>query len=324
MSITRTKSGKWLADVNVGGRLAGGGKRIRKIFRTQREASRFESSVRGNHAQGKAWDFAFKQQDYRLSELCETWYQIHGQNIKSGTSRIQTLRNVCDELGNPWLSKFSRQDFMTYRSNNKSVSPNTLNHYHAYLSAVFNELIRIEKIKTNPLDKLKKLTVKPTELSYLEKDEINILMGALKPKKSNAYMVTKICLSTGTRWSEACNLKSKNVSNNQINVLGKNGKIRHLSITPALAKEIKDSIPFSSNPYNTFQRTLNKIGLKKSDYQLTHLLRHTFSSHYMMNGGNILALQKILDHSTLEMTMRYAHLSPNHLQDMTRLNPMDF
>jgi integrase len=188
---------------------------------------------------------------------------------------------------------------------------------------VFNELIRIDQIKTNPLNKLKRLTVKPTELSYLEKDEVKILMGALKVKKSDAYMVTKICLSTGTRWSEACNIKSKNVSNNQINVLGKNGKIRHLSITPALAKEIKDKAPFG-DPYNAFRRTLNELGLKKSDFQLTHLLRHTFSSHYMMNGGHILALQKILDHSTLEMTMRYAHLSPNHLQDMTRLNPIDF
>lgn len=184
-------------------------------------------------------------------------------------------------------------------------------------------MIRIDKIKTNPLNKLKKLTVRPTELSYLEKDEIKLLMSALKPKKSDAYMVAKICLSTGTRWREACNLKYKNVSNNQIHVLGKNGKIRHLSITPALAKEIKDSVPFC-NPYNTFRRTLKKIGLKKIDFQLTHLLRHTFASHYMMNGGNILALQKILDHSTLEMTMRYAHLSPHHLQDMTQLNPIDF
>ncbi len=160
-------------------------------------------------------------------------------------------------------------------------------------------------------------------IHYLEKDEIKLLMSALKVKKSDAYMVTKICLSTGTRWREACGIKAKNVRNNQIHVLGKNGKIRHLSITPDLAIEIKDKAPFC-DPYNAFKRTLNELRLKKSDFQLTHLLRHTFSSHYMMNGGHILALQKILDHSTLNMTMRYAHLSPNHLQDMTQLNPIDF
>lgn len=120
MSIKRTKSGKWLADVNVGGRLASGGKRIRRIFRTQRETSNFESSVRGNHAQGRAWGFAYKQQDYHLSQLCEAWYQIHGQNLKDGTARLRTLNKVCDELGNPWLSEFTLQDFMNYRANNKS------------------------------------------------------------------------------------------------------------------------------------------------------------------------------------------------------------
>jgi hypothetical protein len=42
-----------------------------------------------------------------------------------------------------------------------------------------------------------------------------------------------------------------------------------------------------------------------------------------MNGGNILTLQKILGHSDIKMTMRYAHLSPDHLADAITLNPID-
>ncbi|SEG74700.1 Phage integrase family protein [Halopseudomonas aestusnigri] len=51
------------------------------------------------------------------------------------------------------------------------------------------------------------------------------------------------------------------------------------------------------------------------------MLRHTFASHFMQNGGNILTLQKILGHSTVVVTMRYAHLAPEHLQDAVRLGP---
>ncbi len=56
--------------------------------------------------------------------------------------------------------------------------------------------------------------------------------------------------------------------------------------------------------------------------QLTHVLRHTFASHFMMNGGNILVLQKILGHADITMTMRYAHFAPSHLEDAVRLNPL--
>ncbi len=46
-----------------------------------------------------------------------------------------------------------------------------------------------------------------------------------------------------------------------------------------------------------------------------HALRHTFASHYIMSGGNLLALQKILGHSDVKMTMVYAHLAPEFLGD---------
>ncbi len=46
-----------------------------------------------------------------------------------------------------------------------------------------------------------------------------------------------------------------------------------------------------------------------------HALRHTFASHFIMNGGNLLCLQKILGHSDIKMTLKYAHLAPDFLAD---------
>ena len=44
-----------------------------------------------------------------------------------------------------------------------------------------------------------------------------------------------------------------------------------------------------------------------------HTLRHSFASHFVMSGGNILTLQKILGHSDIKMTLVYAHLAPDFL-----------
>jgi hypothetical protein len=44
-----------------------------------------------------------------------------------------------------------------------------------------------------------------------------------------------------------------------------------------------------------------------------HALRHTFASHFMMAGGNILSLQKLLGHHDLSMTLIYSHLAPDFM-----------
>jgi len=44
---------------------------------------------------------------------------------------------------------------------------------------------------------------------------------------------------------------------------------------------------------------------------------------FMMNGGDILVLQRILGHSKIEQTMAYAHFSPDHLMQAVQLNPLE-
>jgi len=50
-----------------------------------------------------------------------------------------------------------------------------------------------------------------------------------------------------------------------------------------------------------------------------HLLRHIYASHYMMNGGSIYDLKKILGHKKIETTERYAHLAQDYLQEKARV-----
>jgi integrase len=46
-------------------------------------------------------------------------------------------------------------------------------------------------------------------------------------------------------------------------------------------------------------------------YIVFHDLRHTFASHWVMKGGDLFKLQKILGHKNVQMTLRYAHLAPH-------------
>ena len=63
--------------------------------------------------------------------------------------------------------------------------------------------------------------------------------------------------------------------------------------------------------YREFKHARERAGLETAIR--LHDLRHTFASQFMMAGGNIFDLQRILGHSSVEMTQRYAHLSPSHL-----------
>ena len=54
-----------------------------------------------------------------------------------------------------------------------------------------------------------------------------------------------------------------------------------------------------------------------------HDLRHTFASRFVMNGGTLEALKPIMGHSSMDLTLRYAHLSPAHIQkQITVLNSL--
>ncbi|MBU30963.1 MAG: hypothetical protein CMK84_04880 [Pseudomonadales bacterium] len=106
----------------------------------------------------------------------------------------------------------------------------------------------------------------------------------------------------------------------------KGKRVRVIPISADLEKRLKAhwrQYGAFTNCLMTFCRVLESTSIKLPSGQASHVLRHSFASHFVMGGGNILVLQKILGHTSLAMTMRYAHLAPDHLQEALRLNPLD-
>ena len=182
----------------------------------------------------------------------------------------------------------------------------------------------------------------PSEHSsdYLALDEVRSLLTAAEG--TSIYALVAAGLYLGLRKGELFGLRWIDVQLDggaRIDVMKsyagspKSGKARHVPINRELAvilrrwKEaspvndqglvfpvLEDGVARMGTEYDMLGLpTLLKAAKCHVPEKPWHSLRHTFASHFMMAGGNILTLQKLLGHSTLAMTMRYAHLSPDHL-----------
>ncbi len=68
--------------------------------------------------------------------------------------------------------------------------------------------------------------------------------------------------------------------------------------------------PFSKTNYH-FGRAVKRAGIEHVRF---HDLRHTFASHLVMKGVDLRTVQELLGHKDLRMTMKYAHLAPDHMR----------
>lgn len=174
---------------------------------------------------------------------------------------------------------------------------------------------------------VKPLNIHERELSWLTTEQICEQLEVIRNRCVNSHVepVVLICLATSARWSEAENLKPTSLRDGGAFSGTKSGKVRSVPISPELQAFLIEHWKRHGQcckAITSFRRALARTTIDLPRGQASHGLRHTFASHFIQNGGNILTLQKILGHSSLAMTMRYAHLAPDHLVDAVRLGPL--
>ena len=146
---------------------------------------------------------------------------------------------------------------------------------------------------------------------------------------------------TGIRLSELINLKIKDVDciNGKIKVFGKRSKERVIPITDSFALKLKNFIQLSveinhTSEYllfftNTGKKLYPKLVYTWVNSYLTantglvkrspHVLRHTFATHMLNSGADLLAIKELLGHESLASTQVYTHNSIEKLKSVYKL-----
>lgn len=317
MTVKKEAGGTWAVDFYVSGR---GSQRVRRGgFQSKAHAARFER------------DYGLETPTHvgSLSSVVELWFKAHGSILKSGARRKRAILQTVERLGDPSLSNFNLQKWLDYRQVRMlDVLPSTFNIEQMHLSAVFTTLSELKLINyINPLSKAPLFKIEQSTIAYLTFEQLEILSKEIS-KSRNPYLsiISRICLSTGARWSEAEKLtRSQLLPDRIIFVKTKSLRARTVPVDPSLIDEIyRVALPgdrLFSNARGAFEQAYRRTGFF-TPQQLTHILRHTFASQFVIAGGDLRTLMDILGHTDIRTTMRYSHLAPEHLHKALHLNPL--
>ena len=338
MSVRKIETKKkkpWLCECYPSGR---GGKRIRKRFATKGEALAFEQFTM-REVEDKPW-LGEKGEHRSLLDMIDLWQERHGQSLVHSKYTYNKLKVMALGMGDPLYTKFSASMFTQFRADRlagniedlqgrrSKVTFRTCNNEHDLLNAVIFELKRMGEWKgENPLSAVRQFKLHETEMEFLTVEEMRELIAAAEAHEyhDDIHKIIKLCLATGARFGEASNLTGAQLSKYKVTFTQTKGKKnRSVPISPDIYDLIykENSGPLFNIGYSTVYRFISRrVPLLKQ--QAAHVLRHTFASYYMMNGGNIIALQRILGHADIKQTMRYAHLAPDHLEDAVEKNPLN-
>jgi site-specific recombinase XerD len=299
------------------------GKRVVKVFKTRKEAFQYQKDL----LSGKT--LLVKADNRTLSDFIHLWYDLHGRSLKSGVDTRDRLFHLSEAIKNPIFRILSISDLVNYRSQRllQGITESTLNREFSTLKAVYSELKRMSVIDYDiPLLSIRNLKQKNQELTYLTKEQLTKLLDQVSVTQNESLpYVVKIALSTGARWSECEGLTIDKLRNGGFYFTDtKNGHSRFVPVSKPLYQQIQARLkqsPFSSC-YSAFRSAYARCQFQ-SKGQCAHILRHTFASHFVMSGGNLTALRQILGHSSLTVTMKYAHLAPDYLNQAVQFNPLE-
>ncbi|HSG30099.1 MAG TPA: tyrosine-type recombinase/integrase [Thermodesulfobacteriota bacterium] len=252
------------------------------------------------------------------------------------TIELEITKTIKKYFGDIELSKIDSISIENYKSHRKSLGlkPATINKELSLLRFMLNKALEWKYIDKTPKLKLLRLPKEPVK--YLNTIEINKILDNcsewLKP-------MVIVMLNTGMRIGETLNLRFKDIDYDNRKIMVRSSKTNNFRVIPmneelfrilrwlklnyvnfknqkvTLRQPQQREYLFCHSNGNKLKTIKNSFGVacRKAGVKASlHSLRHTFASHLVMSGIDLVTVKELLGHSSISTTMIYSHISEEH------------
>ncbi|MBC7264764.1 MAG: tyrosine-type recombinase/integrase [Chloroflexi bacterium] len=233
----------------------------------------------------------------------------------------------------------------------RALSSHTVAGYVKTLKAFFSWAVMEGLLTDNPMRHIKTPKIATVAMPFFTDQEVSRLLTTIRKPTAQGkrnYAMLHVLLDTGVRVSELVNLQMKNlcIDGGYFKVLGKGNKERIVPLGRSSCRTLLDYVHrYRPTPALS---SIDNVFLTRAGYPLTsdyvykiiaqacreagihgkrlgpHTCRHTFARNFLLNGGDLLTLQRILGHSSLEVVKLYVNLDTKDLlAQQWKYSPMD-
>lgn len=316
------KKGEWWIDYYYLGR-----RYRKKIGKSKRQAEIILSKIKTQIVEGTYLDIK-RNEKIRFEEMAELFLKNYSQvNKKSWKRDHASIKNLNSFFKGRYIYEINNLDVENYKRKRiaDGVKHATINRELACLKTIFNKAIEWNILKTEP-PKIKLYKENNQRVRYLTEEEYKKILSLCDERLRS---IVKIAVNTGMRENEIAKLKWKDVDlkermitlwdtkNKEKSVINMNEIVFDTLLGIKINPESEYVFPGKNGKghispsyiYHSFKKIVKKAEINDFTF---HDLRHTFASWLVMSGVDLKTVQELMRHKDFRMTLRYAHLSPEH------------
>lgn len=321
--------------------------RKRSPIQTKRGAEQYERDLRTSLCDGSYGKERPKRVVPTVAQFAEEFMHNYAK-VNNKHSTYQDKQSIFTHhllpfFGSMKLDKVGAREIESFRAHKlQTHSAKTVTNQLSVLRKMLNVAVDWELLDNVPKFRWSKLP--ESTFRFLDFEEADRLLGAARDDPETMWFVMVfLALNTGMRqgellalrWSDV-DLHAGRLSVRQSVTRGvvgtpKSGKGREIPLNGPTLETLKghrhlrgplvfcneDGSMLTKNQCRCpLRRLQQRAGLSELGW---HDLRHTFASHLAMRGASMKAIQELLGHSTMKMTLRYAHLTPTVRRDTVEL-----